>query len=65
MGTVGLDDSGPDAIATRLKQAAETELMPVLRQAMMKEELTVATVCGGSMILAMDGSIVQGTRRKE
>ncbi|MEJ8545847.1 DJ-1/PfpI family protein [Brevibacillus borstelensis] len=55
MGTVGLDDTGPDSVVTRLKLATETELMPVLRQAMVEKSLTVATVCGGSMLLSMDG----------
>ncbi|PYI55513.1 DJ-1/PfpI family protein [Paenibacillus flagellatus] len=55
MGTVDLDDSDPDAVTTRLKQATETELKAALRQAMEREQLTVATVCGGALLLAMDG----------
>ncbi len=55
MGTVGLDDAGPNAVVTRLRQASETALMDVLREAISRVDLTVATVCGGSMLLAMDG----------
>ncbi|MEF3305041.1 DJ-1/PfpI family protein [Paenibacillus sp. GYB003] len=55
MGTVGPDDSGPDAVLTRLKQALDTELILVLRQAMLLDNVTVCTVCGGAMLLAMDG----------
>ncbi|SDD65725.1 Transcriptional regulator containing an amidase domain and an AraC-type DNA-binding HTH domain [Paenibacillus sp. UNCCL117] len=55
MGTVGLGDSGPDAVITRLRQATDTALMPFLREAMTRNDVTVATVCGGTMLLAMDG----------
>lgn len=55
MGTVGLHDAGPSAVVTLLRQATETALTGVLREAMARDDLTVATVCGGAMLLAMDG----------
>jgi putative intracellular protease/amidase len=54
-GTVELDDAGPNAVVTRLKQALETELIVVLREAMLRQNVTVTAVCGGAMVLAMDG----------
>lgn len=56
-GTVELGDTGPDAVVTRLRQASESGLMPLLRRAMSEEQLTVAAVCGGGLLLAMDGSL--------
>ncbi|WP_045743891.1 MULTISPECIES: DJ-1/PfpI family protein [Actinoplanes] len=48
--------SGPlDAIPPLLAQAAAGGLTPLLKAAMDRPETTVATVCGGSMILAMGG----------
>lgn len=55
MGTVGLNDAGPDAVVTLLRQASDTALTGALREAMARDDLTVATVCGGTMLLAMDG----------
>jgi putative intracellular protease/amidase len=56
MGKVGPEeDTGPDAVVTQLLKARETRLMPLLRQAMQNENLTISTVCGGAMLLAMDG----------
>lgn len=55
MGKVGLEDTGPDAVVTQLLKARESGLMPLLRQAMQNENMTVSTVCGGAMLLAMDG----------
>lgn len=55
MGTVGLNDAGPNAVVTLLRQASESALAEVLRKAMARDGLTVATVCGGAMLLAMDG----------
>ncbi|MGV3464462.1 MAG: DJ-1/PfpI family protein, partial [Heyndrickxia sp.] len=49
-----LDDS-VDSIPAKLKQATETELSPLLKSALAQPDLLVATVCGGSLILAMDG----------
>ncbi|MBE1442713.1 DJ-1/PfpI family protein [Paenibacillus sp. OAS669] len=55
MGKVGPEDAGSDAVVTQLLQAKESGLMPLLRQAMNNESMTVSTVCGGAMLLAMDG----------
>ncbi len=48
-----------DSIPMKLKQATETELGPLLKQAIHIPEILLATVCGGSLILAMDG-LLQG-----
>jgi len=48
-------DDGMDSIPAKLKQAAETELSPLLKNALEQPDLLVSTVCGGSLILAMDG----------
>lgn len=55
MGKVELENTGPDAVVTQLNKARGTGLMPLLRQAMQNEHTTVSTVCGGAMLLAMDG----------
>ena len=44
-----------DAIPNVLKQAMKTSLPPLLQQAFTNEEVTVATVCGGSLLPAMGG----------
>lgn len=59
MGKVGREETGPDAVVTQLLKAKESGLMPLLRQAMGNESMTVATVCGGSMLLAMDGLLTE------
>lgn len=48
-------DNGPDSIPVKLKKATETELNNLLREAMKKADILLSTVCGGSLILAMDG----------
>lgn len=50
-----LDENGPDSIPVKLKQATETELSNLLEQAIKKTDILLSTVCGGSLILAMDG----------
>ncbi|GAA3406161.1 DJ-1/PfpI family protein [Paenibacillus hodogayensis] len=55
MGTVDPDDEGPDSIPVLLRQALETDLVHELRQAMKRSDLIVSSVCGGSLLLAMDG----------
>ncbi|MGG3308132.1 DJ-1/PfpI family protein [Paenibacillus lautus] len=44
-----------DAIPNILRQAKDTGLTSMVKQAMNNKEVTVATVCGGSLLLAMDG----------
>ncbi len=44
-----------DAIPNILWKAKETALPDLIKQAMDNKEITVATVCGGSLLLAMDG----------
>lgn len=48
-------DNGSDSVPVKLQQATETELSHLLKEAMMKPDILLATVCGGSCILAMDG----------
>lgn len=50
-----IHDNGPDSIPVKLKKAAETELSNLLREAMKKADILLSTVCGGSLILAMEG----------
>ena len=53
----GNPDDGVDTIPVRLARAHGTELIPLLRKAFANPDLTVATVCGGSTLLAMAGLI--------
>ncbi|MCC9311801.1 DJ-1/PfpI family protein [Kitasatospora sp. RB6PN24] len=54
------DDATPeDAIPVRLARTLETGLPVLLKAAMEDERITVATVCGGSLVLAMAG-LLQG-----
>ena len=48
---------GPDTIPTLLGRAIESGLPSVLQAALAKPGLTLATVCGGSLILALAGLI--------
>lgn len=50
-----IHDNGPDSIPVKLKKAAESELSNLLREAMKKADILLSTVCGGSLILAMEG----------
>lgn len=56
-----LEDDGAqeDAIPVRLARVLETELPVLLKAAMEDAQTTVATVCGGSLVLAMAG-LLQG-----
>ncbi|MET3505267.1 DJ-1/PfpI family protein [Halalkalibacter oceani] len=56
-GAAGAVDDGPDSIPHKLQQAANTELGPLLKEAAGKPDLLLATVCGGSLILAMAGLV--------
>lgn len=46
---------GPNSVPSILTRAMNTELTGMIRQALEREETIVATVCGGSLILAMGG----------
>ncbi|GIP36489.1 DJ-1/PfpI family protein [Paenibacillus sp. J2TS4] len=50
-----VNDNGPDSIPVKLKKASETELSNLLQEAIKKSDLLLSTVCGGSLILAMNG----------
>ncbi|GIN87408.1 hypothetical protein J6TS2_37940 [Heyndrickxia sporothermodurans] len=54
-GASGSLDDGPDSIPVILKQATETELSSFLKEAMKIPDILVSTICGGSLILALDG----------
>lgn len=45
----------PDAITAALRRTLETDLPRLAGQALARDDTLVATVCGGSMILAMAG----------
>ncbi len=62
-GTAGRisDDGGDDTVPAILGRALGTGLTPLLGEACGRPGLTTATVCGGSMLLAMAGLI--GNRR--
>ncbi|MFC7441736.1 hypothetical protein [Laceyella putida] len=47
--------NGPHSVPAILRRAMETELTNLVRQALGKPGLTIATVCGGSLLLAMAG----------
>lgn len=46
---------GPDSIPIILNHAAGTDISVQVRQALEREDVLVATVCGGSLVLAMAG----------
>ncbi|MFC6334453.1 DJ-1/PfpI family protein [Paenibacillus septentrionalis] len=50
-----LEEDHPDSVPVRLSKAMQTELTPLAQQALEREHCIVATVCGGSLILAMNG----------
>jgi transcriptional regulator GlxA family with amidase domain len=57
-GASGPVDGDPDEVATipvLLARFAETDAVPLMRLAMANPDITVATVCGGSLALAMAG----------
>jgi transcriptional regulator GlxA family with amidase domain len=51
----GDPDEGVETIPVLLARFGETEAVPLIRQAFEEPEVTVATVCGGSLALAMAG----------
>jgi len=50
-----VEGDGPDSIPAILNRAANTELIGMIHQALGKGDVVVATVCGGSLLLAMKG----------
>jgi transcriptional regulator GlxA family with amidase domain len=52
-----LDDEAPDGIPAILGRAVETGLGAAVARALARPGATVATVCGGSLILGMAGQI--------
>jgi transcriptional regulator GlxA family with amidase domain len=59
-GAVGPQEGDPDEVDTipvLLARFGETAAVPLIRQALANPEITVATVCGGSLALAMAGLI--------
>jgi transcriptional regulator GlxA family with amidase domain len=55
--TVGDPDEGAETIPVLLARFGGTDAVPLLRQAPRNPQVTVATVCGGSLALAMAGLI--------
>ncbi|WP_281974312.1 DJ-1/PfpI family protein [Halobacillus litoralis] len=50
-------DGEADSIPMKLKKASETEMGGFIRNAINDLEMTVTSVCGGSLLIAMTGSI--------
>ncbi|RKN77118.1 DJ-1/PfpI family protein [Paenibacillus ginsengarvi] len=50
-----VEGDGPDSVPAILARAAESELTGLIRQAIGRPDVVVATVCGGSLLLAMGG----------
>ncbi|MFD0713189.1 DJ-1/PfpI family protein [Paenibacillus sp. GCM10027626] len=50
-----VEGDGPDSIPAILGRAMNTELTGLIGQALGQKDIVIATVCGGSLILAMGG----------
>ncbi len=50
-----VEEDGPDSIPAILGRALKTELTGMIEQALGQKDIVVATVCGGSLLLAMGG----------
>lgn len=50
-----VEGDGPDSIPVILSRTAQTELTGLMEQAFRQKDIVVATVCGGSLLLAMGG----------
>ncbi|WP_010268122.1 DJ-1/PfpI family protein [Paenibacillus senegalensis] len=46
---------GPDSVPSILSQAMKTELTGLIKQALGQKSTVIATVCGGSLVLALGG----------
>jgi transcriptional regulator GlxA family with amidase domain len=53
----GDPDDGVETIPVLLARAAQTDLTPLLDKAFENPDITIASVCGGSVVLAMSGLI--------
>lgn len=51
----GDPDAGVDTIPVIIARAAQTVMIPPIQRALGERDVTVATVCGGSLVLAMAG----------
>lgn len=49
------DAEGPDSIPAILSRAMKTEITGLIGKALERKKVTIATVCGGSLLLAMGG----------
>jgi transcriptional regulator GlxA family with amidase domain len=54
-GSIDGDPDEVDTIPVLLARFGETQAVPLMRQAMANPDVTVATVCGGALALAMAG----------
>lgn len=50
-----VEGDGPDSVPAILHRAMNSELTGLIARAMDRQDVTVATVCGGSLVLAMSG----------
>jgi len=50
-----VEGDGPESIPAILGRAMNTELTALIQQALEQKDIVVATVCGGSIVLAMGG----------
>ncbi len=50
-----VEGDGPDSIPAILARAMNTELIGMIGQALGQKDIVIATVCGGSLLLAMGG----------
>ncbi|MCM3698729.1 DJ-1/PfpI family protein [Paenibacillus macerans] len=50
-----VEGDSPDSIPAILSRTAQTELTGLMEQAFRQQDIIVATVCGGSLLLAMGG----------
>ncbi|MEC0209099.1 DJ-1/PfpI family protein [Paenibacillus ehimensis] len=50
-----VEGDGPDSVPAILVRATNTALTRLIKQALGQQDIVVATVCGGSLILAMGG----------
>ncbi len=50
-----VEGDGPDTVPAILGRAMNTDLTEMIRQALGNKDIVVATVCGGSLVLAMGG----------
>nr|AGS50319.1 hypothetical protein [uncultured bacterium Ele45G2]AIF26569.1 putative thimanine synthesis protein ThiJ [uncultured bacterium fosmid pJB45G2] len=50
-----VEGDGPDSIPAILGRASSTEIPGLIKQALGHRDIVVATVCGGSLVLAMGG----------